>query len=187
MKTRLPKHIMAAKQDAPSISTKIYNKLEELEKKMDEWAKNGAMMNTEMIKKLSVIETKQAAAGTTKPRSGGKAGGANSTANVSNKKLFAKNTLVWMKEIWNANRDETSKKFFTDEQMGTLAKYMETEAKVKDKQGEARGYAEVGYLWETYIDTDGDLMKKIRKEYDASKDSFAANNKNPVAKEDADE
>jgi hypothetical protein len=167
---------------AANASTKIYNRVEELGKQLEENDKNTKMLLTELLKKVNTIETKMASVGTTKARSaaGSKGGAAGGTIA---KKKFPTNSLTWFKEAWKSERAEISKLFFKADQLAALEKHMTEDPKAKEKKEDAKTIEETRFLWDSYVAASEDMRKKIKKVYDDRKKAHEEANKTPVSKE----
>lgn len=169
---------------AQSGSTKIFAKLEEMEKELADVKATISLATAEIMKKLDELSLKISTTGGGRAaRSTGGAKGGSSSGNSSAKKRFPSNSLAWFKEEYKAHPEETMKLFFDDEVFNIVKKHMETDEKDKLKEGEARTTAEITYLWQKFVISNEAMKKKIKAFYDERKKESDEANKTPAGKE----
>jgi len=170
---------------ATSGSTKILAEIALLNEKIKEIAAAQANVDAEMIKMLNDIRSGISSGGTASRsnRGGGSKAGSSSNATGAKKK-FDLNSLTWFKGLWKGNREEAIELVgFTKEQLANIDEHMNTDAKMKDLEGDAKQIAEITYLWATYIDKNASLRLTIKNEFEKRKKAFEAANKTPAEKE----
>lgn len=167
------------------MSDMIIRKMTDFEKKLDEAVARQNAVEAEIMDKLNQLQVAMSNAKSSNTEKRQKKETTTNSTPISKETKSPTNSMYWLKNQYKLDSEYVIKNFFTAEQVEAMKKYISSN-KNPDRSGDALKHDEISFLWKQYVASDSgkELKEKIKKAFEAHKESQNKSNLTPAHKEE---